>query len=49
LGIELEVGARDPRDVRDVRDMLREQQVEAARRALTQESDDSEWMDYDES
>jgi len=41
LGVELEVGARD------VRDVLREQQVEAARRALTQESDDSEWMDYE--
>jgi len=41
LGVELEAGTRD------VRDVLREQQVEAARRALTQESDDSEWMDYE--
>ena len=41
LGVELDEGARD------VRELLREQQVEAARRALTQESD-SEWTDYEE-
>jgi len=41
LGLELDV------DTRDVREVPREQQVEAARRALTQESD-SEWTDYEE-